>query len=98
MKDVNDCPFCGSDELEWGQQWGPNYDHRTPGHYIVCSKCGSRSGAKGTKRAARRLWNGQPDRNDRTYTHNKLGLANTLVFAGLFAVLCLLVYLSVKYF
>lgn len=96
MKDVNNCPFCGSDELEWGQEWGPKYHHKTPGHYIVCSKCGSRSGAKGTKRAAKRLWNCEADR---TFSgQNKLGLVNTLVFAGLFALLCVLLYLNVKYF
>ena len=54
------CPFCGGNNLGYKNIYG-GYTHEFK---VFCRKCGSEGSAKGTKRAAKNVWNRRAD-NDR---------------------------------
>ncbi len=55
MIKIKPCPFCNSQNIVYGAIW--SYKYTPHGYRMICQDCGAFSGDKGTKRAARNLWN-----------------------------------------
>lgn len=57
LNNLKPCPFCGGKEFTYGEVVYA-YDSK---YYVFCKGCGATGQAKGTKAAARNVWNKRVD-------------------------------------